>query len=124
MIKKIGHKIRKIRLSKEYTLANMAEELEMTPSAYRKIEQGITNPPTQRLIDIAKVLEVNVSDFFEELDAVAEHREKFGFATKDDVDSLMRVVQQLARDMERLREELHVKKAPAKKYPKTKRNKK
>jgi transcriptional regulator with XRE-family HTH domain len=124
VIKKIGHKIKKIRLSREYTLANMAEELEMTPSAYRKIEQGITNPPTTRLLEIAKVLEVNVSDFFEELDAVTEHKEKFGFATKDDVDNLMRVVQQLARDFQKLREELPVKKAGLKKYPKIKKSRK
>jgi transcriptional regulator with XRE-family HTH domain len=124
VIKKIGYRIKKIRINKEYTLANMAEELEMTPSAYRKIEQGITNPPTTRLIEIAKVLEVNVADFFNEVDMVTEHSEKFGYATKDDIENVMRAVQQLARDFEKLREELPVKKQGAKKYAKPKRAKK
>jgi transcriptional regulator with XRE-family HTH domain len=124
VIKKIGYRIKKIRIGKEYTLANMAEELEMTPSAYRKIEQGITNPPTTRLIEIAKVLEVNVADFFNELEMVTERSEKFGYATKDDIENVMRVVQQLARDFERLREELPIKKSGPKKYAKPKRAKK
>jgi transcriptional regulator with XRE-family HTH domain len=124
VIKKIGYRIKKIRISKEYTLANMAEELEMTPSAYRKIEQGITNPPTTRLIEIAKVLEVNVADFFNEMELVTERSEKFGYATKDDIENVMRAVQQLAKDFERLREELPVKKQGPKKYAKPKRAKK
>lgn len=124
VIKKVGYKIKKIRIGKEYTLANMAEELEMTPSAYRKIEQGITNAPTSRLIEIARVLEVNVGDFFDETEMVAERSEKFGYATKDDIENVMRVVQQLARDFERFREELPVKKTGPKKYPKPKRAKK
>lgn len=120
MIKQIGYRIKKIRLGKEYTLANMAEELSMTPSAYRKIEQGITNPPTTRLLEIAKVLEVNVIEFFEEVNMVADRSEKFGYATKDDVESVMRVVQQLSRDLERLRNDLPIRKSGPKKYPKPK----
>lgn len=91
----------------------------MTASAYRKIEQGITNAPTSRLIEIAEVLEVNVSDFFEE-NIVSDNREKFGYATKEDVDSILRVIQKIATDFERLREELSLKKPGAKKYVKLK----
>lgn len=124
VIKQIGYRIKKIRLGKDYTLANMAEELAMTPSAYRKIEEGITNPPTTRLLEIAKVLDVNVTEFFEEVNMVADRSEKFGYATKDDIENVMRVVQQLARDFERFRNDLPVKKAGPKKYPKVKRSKK
>lgn len=94
-------------MNKDYTLGNMAEELQMTTSAYRKIEAGITNAPTLRLLNIAAVLDVNVTDFFEDMHAmVADPKEKFGYATKDDVERITKMVQQLMKDFEKFREAL------------------
>ena len=107
MIKKIGNRISRIRKGKDLTQANMAEELGMTTSAYSKIERGDTNAPINRLVQIAKVLEVSIADFFDESDSsVGENSGKYGYATKDEVENLSRLVSILAKEIEKLREEL------------------
>jgi transcriptional regulator with XRE-family HTH domain len=47
----------------------MAFELGITKSAYSKIERGETNPSVNRLFDIAKILEVDITEFFHNTDA-------------------------------------------------------
>lgn len=88
----------------------MAEEVGMTLSAYRKIEKGITNTPTMRLMQIAEALEVNPGEFFQDNVAVAESMEKIGFATKDEVLEIAKAVQALTLEFKKFREELPVKK--------------
>ena len=98
----------------------MAEELNITTSAYSKIERGDTDASTSRLLQIAEVLEVSVTDFFE--DAVASFRDdigKYGYATKEEMENLTKVVNSLAQKIEKLTEEL-----PATKHSSGKRNKK
>lgn len=111
MIKKLGERIKRIRINKDFTLANMAEELGMTTSAYSKIERGVTNPPASRLIQIAEILEVNVKDFFEDPvpNTVVEAKNLYGFATKDELAHLTHLVQTLLIEFEKLREELPAK---------------
>lgn len=103
MDKKIAHRIRKIRESKDLTQENMADELGITFGAYSKIERGETDPNASRLLQIAKILEVSVIDFFE--DAVAAFREQnggYGFATREEMANLTKVVNILAQKIERL----------------------
>jgi len=64
--KAIGQRIRELRRSKDYSQENMAVELDITPSAYAKIERGETDPSVTRLIQIAGILEVDVASFFRE----------------------------------------------------------
>ncbi len=118
-MKKIGSRISRIRKSKDLTQANMAEELGMTTSAYSKIERGDTNPPVNRLVQIAKVLEVNIADFFEDRAQAAEEGNKYGYASKEEVENLGRLVSILAKEIEKLREEL-----PRANKPSDKKNKK
>lgn len=107
MIKKIGSRISKIRKGKDLTQANMAEELGMTTSAYSKIERGDTNAPVNRLLQIAKVLEVDVAEFFAEpVTSFKEESGKYGFATREEVENLGRLVSILAKEIEKLRAEL------------------
>ncbi len=65
----IGQNIRRIRRSKDLTQENMAFELGITKSAYSKIERGETNPSVNRLFDISKILEVDITEFFHNTDA-------------------------------------------------------
>jgi transcriptional regulator with XRE-family HTH domain len=107
--KTIGDRIRSIRASKGYSQANVAEELGITHGAYAKIERGETDPSAGRLAQIAKVLEVRVTDFFEDQSThhlAAEEIKNYGFASKDEVESLAKLVQSLVKEFEKLRHEV------------------
>lgn len=84
----------------------MGYELGITKSAYSKIERDETDVNLSRLLSIAKVLEVNVTDFF---DSGIQHSKaedplnKYGFATKSDVEELVRMIKQLANEVEQLK---------------------
>jgi len=70
----------------------MAFELVITKSAYSKIERGETNPSVNRLIDIAKILEVDITIFFhntENAHIAAEEEEKlYEPSLKDEIEAL------------------------------------
>lgn len=56
--------IRRRRIEKEYTQDYMALRLDMSISAYSKLERGQTDPPLSRIIKIAEILEFDLTDFF------------------------------------------------------------
>lgn len=60
-IKKILDKIAKRRKKKGYSYENMAEDLGLTSSGYRKIEKGETKLSVERLFQIAAVLDISVN---------------------------------------------------------------
>ena len=62
---KVVQKITELRLKKGYSFENMADELQITPSAYRKIEVGITKLTVERLYKIAEVLKETVAKLLE-----------------------------------------------------------
>lgn len=77
---------------------------------------------TELLQQISKVLN---HDFFNLYShgfsaLVKEPKEKFGYATKDELENLTRTVQILIKEIEKLREELHIKTPANKKYIKIK----
>ena len=60
----VGYRIRKLRVARDFNQGQMAEKLSITPSAYSKIERGTTDPSVGRLEQIAAILQVNIADFF------------------------------------------------------------
>jgi len=89
----------------------VAAELNITTSAYSKIERGVTDPSIGRLEQIAKILEVEVTYFF--LDAngpskVEENSTLYGFATKSDIEELSNIIRQLKQEMAILRKDMAV----------------
>lgn len=62
---KIIEKISQLRSRKGYTYENMADELEITPAAYRKIETGETKLSVERLFRISNILETPVNEILE-----------------------------------------------------------
>ena len=62
---KIGEKIRQLRVLGGLSQENVAEEIGMSHGNYGKIERGEIDVSSTHLIQLAKVLKVNVSDFFE-----------------------------------------------------------
>jgi transcriptional regulator with XRE-family HTH domain len=103
----IGQRIRRIRESKDFSQENMAAELEITTSAYSKIERGVTDASASRLLQIADVLGVEVKNFFEESPPVqkAEDMERqYGFATKGDIQEIMQVLRVMQAEIDRLKQ--------------------
>jgi len=112
---KIGEKIRSIRNNKGLSQANVAHELNITPGAYAKIDRGETDAPTSRLLQIAQILEVHISAFFEGAPLIKENKNpNYGYASKTDVENLSLLVHSLIKEVEKLRSELP-KVAPKKK---------
>lgn len=61
MHKTIGENIRKHREIRGYSQEYMARELNITQSSYAKLENNSTKMTLERLLDISKLLEVDVS---------------------------------------------------------------
>lgn len=71
---KIIEKIAQYRNKRGYTYENMANGLDITPAAYRKIETGDTKLSVERLFRIADILETPFTDFLElEKDVLTQH---------------------------------------------------
>ncbi len=60
-------KIQEIRKQRGYSLENMADELGISHSAYYKLENNQSRLTVERLIDISKILSVNISDLLDEV---------------------------------------------------------
>lgn len=69
-MEKIIEKIAQYRNKKGFTYENMADELELTPAAYRKIETGETKLTVERLFRISAILETPINEILE-LDKVS-----------------------------------------------------
>ncbi len=103
----IGKRIRKIRESKDYSQENVAAELSMTTSAYSKIERGITDAPTSKLLKIAEILEVDIADFFVDVqkrtNKLNEAGQVYGFATKGDIEEIVKMIQSVIKEVNQLK---------------------
>ena len=65
---KVENLIRKItstRLTKGFSYENMADELDLTPAAYRKIETSETKLTVERLFRIAEILQTPLTELLE-----------------------------------------------------------
>jgi len=58
----IGKRIRLLRTSKDMVQQEMADKLSITPGAYAKIERGETDPSITRLLEIANILKVDITE--------------------------------------------------------------
>lgn len=100
----IGQKIKTIRLQKELTQENLAYDLGITKGAYSKIETDVTNVSINRLKAIAKILEVDIIDFFQDSDNKTEDsKNDYGFATKGDIEEIVKMIQSLAKEVSALK---------------------
>ena len=65
-MEKVLNKIRDIRKEKGLSLENMADELDISHTAYRKIENSQSKLTVERLIGIAEILEVPTGELLDE----------------------------------------------------------
>jgi transcriptional regulator with XRE-family HTH domain len=115
----VAYRIRKLRESKDYSQQNMADELNISLSAYSKIERAATDPSVSRITAIAKILEVDVTYFFQEQTIVTKAEEtinSYGFATKTEVEDLHKAINKLRSEIANLKASLPA--PPAKKKKK------
>ena len=119
-VNSVANSIRKLRQSKDYSQQNMADELGISKSAYSKIETGSTDPSVKRIQAIAKILEVDVTYFFQEsphaISKAEEQKRNYGYATKNEIEDLARELEKLRLEMASLKTSLS--KAPVKKKKK------
>ena len=119
----VGKQIRRIRQGKELSQENVAEELGITKGAFSKIENGTTNVPLARLLQIAKVLEVDITEFFKDSKAFGKAEDpklQYGFATKSDIEEMMKVIQSMLTDINELKATVNAASKPALKKAKSK----
>jgi transcriptional regulator with XRE-family HTH domain len=64
--KKIGERIRQLRLVKGYNQDNVAEELNMSAGNYGKIERGEVALTVDKLQRICQILQVSISDILDD----------------------------------------------------------
>lgn len=66
MKERVAEKIRILRLSKNLSQQNIADELNLTVAAYSNIERGVSDINLARLSDIARILDTTPIDLLSE----------------------------------------------------------
>ena len=105
MKKAVGLRIKRIRENLSITRDDVADHLDITNSAYAKIERGDTDMSVTRLESIAGFLKVNVVDFFQDKKEIiySEDPTKYGFATKAEIEELTQMIKILRIEIEKLK---------------------
>ena len=62
LVNEIRERIKRIRFEKGYTQDNMADMLNISQNAYHKIEKGYSRIDLRKFIDIANILEIEISE--------------------------------------------------------------
>jgi transcriptional regulator with XRE-family HTH domain len=76
--KRLGNKIRKLRISKDMNLAALAEKIGKTSSYLSQVERGIASPSIMALREISKVLDVPIFYF------LVDDKKQSAIVKKDD----------------------------------------
>lgn len=73
---KIGQKIKTLRLKARKTQGELAEVLGISVPAFSKIENGITDVNSARIVQLAVLFKVKAGAFFEETDDLGDEEER------------------------------------------------
>lgn len=106
MKKEVGNRIKKMRINLDITRDDVADQLNISNSAYAKIERGDTDMNVSHLDKIAKFFKVDIADFFPDRKLTTPFEDKpnkYGYATKEDIEQLARVINQLRTEVEKLK---------------------
>ena len=110
MKKQVADKIRILRLERNLSQENMADELGISVGAYSNIETGKTDSTVTRLMQIVKLLDADVMEIISgrknEPKTVEEAIKNYGFATKEDLESVQKIVDTMHREIIKLSTEL------------------
>ncbi len=105
----VGEKIRQLRLLAGLSQENIADEIGMSHGNFGKIERGEIDINTQHLFAVAKALKVDVIDLFDfnNSNSGRDTKNKFGFATKADIEKLTESLNTLSKAIESIRVQVH-----------------
>jgi len=78
----IGSLLKKLRLEKELTLADVASKLKITSSLLSQIENGKITPSLKSLEDLVRFYAINLSDFFKQTE-----QKRFIFVPKSECET-------------------------------------
>lgn len=113
----IGKKIREVVDKSHIKVTDFATSINLSRDAVYKIFAK-AHLDTELLSQISKSLNHDFFAYYSSTVALKDVPNNYGYATKDEVESLSQVVQQLAVEVKKLREELPQKKASKKKKQK------
>lgn len=68
----VGERIRKLRLERNLTLAELGHELEISHQQLQKYETGTNRLSAGMLYAVAKVLRIEIHDLFDDVNAAAD----------------------------------------------------
>ena len=60
----LGQRVRELRKRNKYTLAQLAEKIELEPSSLGNIENGYNYPKISTLESLSAILNCSIKDFF------------------------------------------------------------
>lgn len=109
MIDYIRNQIKKRRVEKRLTQSDVALDLGITPGAYSKIESGPTEITVKKLAEIAAILEVGITYFFQEKSTsnkLEEQDKPNAFATKRDIEELTSAITKIKEEITNLKASL------------------
>ncbi|MEK6546847.1 MAG: helix-turn-helix transcriptional regulator [Bacteroidota bacterium] len=108
-MKKYASRLRKIRISHEYSQEYVALKLGIAISTYSKLEQGKTELTLTRLVQLSEILQFNLSQFFDEepeMEVSEDVYAGYGFVTRAEfvqhVDKLLAMERQLSNILSQL----------------------
>ena len=115
-MEEILKKIKDIRNIKGFSYENMATDLKMSASAYRKIENGETNLTVERLFQIAEILQTPVNKFlgekvspvyYQNNNETAIGNQNFdNYYHQENRETTQKLISTMEREIEHLREEV------------------
>jgi hypothetical protein len=119
----IGKKIKEVVDKSPYSVTDFAKLINLTrDGAYKVFAKEIID--TDQLNKISRVLNHDFFKYFsQDLSAVREPKDTFGYASKDDVAAILNLIEKLSKKVEDLQVRLPVKKTPAQKKYKAKKTK-
>jgi transcriptional regulator with XRE-family HTH domain len=78
MNSKIAEKLKKLRKQKGWSQVEVAERLDISPSAYSRMETGDSCSWAGKLEDICQLYEIEAEELFKESTVVINHEQKGG----------------------------------------------
>jgi transcriptional regulator with XRE-family HTH domain len=102
----VSERIRILRLSKNLSQQNLADELDITVAAYSNIERGKADITITRLYKIAKIFGMDVLEILSTRDILRETADPYGFASKRDLDNLSAQLRAHQKELNQLKKEI------------------
>ncbi len=102
-MKQLNEKIKSLREEKKWSLREMAAKIPMSHTAYRKIEDGDTQPAWDRIARISQIHRISPSVLIQSKSVTKEHIEQ-----QNSIDDIFEVLQGINLEMQKIKHELEV----------------